>query len=250
MILLSFNIIKNRSDFKSEFQLNEKEIISITENNVASVLRILEQYNILSTFFVEISIVEKMPALLKKIVGLGHEISLYHENSTINEIENSKHIVEKLIEKIVRGIRQKELVIPIEELKLLEFSYISNIENAEILFPLKRLKRGTEIFQNKGLSIIPESISPYSQIPYNDFVFQILPLKFYQSMVTETIKNEDFVVIYLNSWQFTDYDKLTFKIPFYRKYNSGRKMEDKLESFCQWINENEFACSRMKDFIF
>ena len=250
MILLSFNIINNRSDFKDDFHLKEEEIISITERNVASVLRILEQYNILATFFVEISLAEKLKVSIKKIVGNGHEISLYNQNSSLQELEHSKQIIEELIGKMVRGIRQKEITIPIEKLKLLEFSYVSNIENAEILFPLKRLKRGTEIIENKGLSIIPESISPYSQIPYNDFVFQILPLKFYESMVTETINNEDFVVIYLNSWQFTDFEKLKFNIPFYRTYNSGRKMEDKLEAFCQWINENEFACSRMKDFIF
>lgn len=250
MILLTFNIINNRSNFKGNFQLKEDEIISITEGNVSSVLRILEQYNILATFFVEISLTTKLEVLIKKIVGLGHEIALFNENSSRHEIENSKQISEELIGKMIRGIREKEITVPIEELKLLEFSYISNIENADILFPLKRLKRGTEIFENNGLSVIPESISPYSQIPYNDFVFQILPLKFLESMVTETIKNEDFVVIYLNSWQFTDFEKLQFNIPFYRKYNSGRKMEDKLESFCQWINENEFACSRMKDFIF
>ena len=250
MILLTFNIINNRSDFKGNFQLKEDEIISITERNVSSVLRILEQHHILATFFIEISLTEKLQVLIKKIVGLGHEISLFNENSSNQELEHSKQSTEELIGKMIRGIRQKEIIIPIEELKLLEFSYISNIENAEILFPFKRLTRGTEIIENKGLNIIPESISPYSQIPYNDFVFQILPLTFYQSMVTETIKNEDFVLIYLNSWQFTDLEKSHFKIPFYRKLNSGRKMEDKLESFCQWINENEFAYSRMKDFIF
>ncbi len=250
MILLTFNIINNRSDFKGNFNAKEDEIISVTVRNVASILRILEQHNILATFFVEISLVEKIKALIKKIVGLGHEISFYNYTSSIKDLEYSKQFTEELIGKLVRGIRQKEINIPVEDLKLLEFSYVSNIENADILFPLKRLKRGTEIYQNKGLSIIPESISPYSQLPYNDFVFQVLPLKFYENMVTETIKTEDFVVIYLNSWQFTDFEKLQFKIPFYRKYNSGRKMEDKLSSFCQWINENEFACSRMKDFIF
>lgn len=250
MILLTFNIINNRSSFKGNFQLKDEELTSITESNVASALRILEQHNILATFFVEVSLTAKLQILIRKIVGLGHEIALFNENSSRQELEYSKQSTEELMDKMIRGIRQKEITVPTEELKLLEFSYISNIENADILFPLKRLKRGTEIFESKGISIIPESISPYSQIPYNDFVFQMLPLKFFESMVTETIKNEDFVVIYLNSWQFTDFDKLRFKIPFYRKYNSGRKMEDKLESFCQWINENEIACSRMKDFIF
>ncbi len=250
MILLTFNIINNKRDFKNDFHINDDEILQITENNAFSILRILEFHNILATFFIEISIAGKLKNLIKRIVSKGHEISLYNDDSDIREIENTKKNTEEFLGKIIRGIRQKEVTISINELKELEFNYISNIENADILFPLKRLKRSTEISEEKGLSIVPESISPYSQLPYNDFVFQAIPLKYYQSMVSETIKNEDFVVIYLNSWQFTDFEKFQFKIPFYRKYNSGRKTEAKLDSFLHWMNEEELPFSRMKDYIF
>ena len=66
----------------------------------------------------------------------------------------------------------------------------------------------------------------------------------------ETIKNDDFVLIYLNTWQLTDFEKYRFKIPFYRKYGAGRKMSDKFDDFLAWINENELPTSRMKDYIF
>lgn len=250
MILLTFNIINHHRKFRKNEQISDDEILKITENNVSSILRILENHHILASFFIEISIVEKLKPLIKKIVSKGHEIALYNDNSEISEIETAKRNTEDFIEKIIRGIRQKEVSISVNDLKNLEFSYISNIENANILFPFKRLKRSTEIFEENGVNIIPESISPYSQIPYNDFVFQVVPLKYYQNMVVETLKNEDFVLIYLNSLQFTDLEKYQFQIPFYRKYNSGRKMENKLENFLQWMNENESAFSRMKDFVF
>jgi len=250
MILLTFNILNNKTHIKKQGHFEAEEILKITENNTSSILRILESQNILATFFIEISMISKLQPLIKKIVAKGHEISFYNDNSTLQEIELAKNTAEELIEKRVRGVRQKEVLIPVKDLKNLEFNYISNIENAEILFPFKRLKRGTEIIEESGVSIIPESISPYSQLPYNDFIFQILPLEFYKNMVRETLKKEDFVSIYLDSWQFTDFDKFPFKIPFYRKYNSGRKMEDKLQSFLEWMNEENLAFSRMKDFIF
>lgn len=250
MILLTFNIINHHRKFRKNELMSDDEILKITESNVSSILRILENHHILASFFIEISLVDKLKPLIKKIVNKGHEIALFNEHSEISEIETVKRNTEDFIEKIIRGIRQKDVTISINNLKNLEFSYISNIENANILFPLKRLKRSTEIFEENGLSIIPESISPYSQIPYNDFVFQVVPLKFYQNMVVETLKNEDFVLIYLNSWQFTDLEKYRFQVPLYRKYNSGRRMENKLEDFLQWMNENEFAFSRMKDFVF
>ena len=249
MILLTFNIINHHRKFRKNELMSDDEILKITENNASSILRILENHHVLASFFIEISLVEKVKPLIKKIVSKGHEIALYNDNSEISEIETVKRNTEDFIEKIIRGIRQKDVTVSVNELKQMEFSYISNIENANILFPLKRLQRSTKIIEENGVSIIPESISPYSQIPYNDFVFQTVPLKFYQNMVTETLKNEDFILIYLNSWQFTDFEKYQFKIPFYRKYNSGRKMEDKLEHFLQWCNTNELACARLKDFV-
>lgn len=124
----------------------------------------------------EISIAEKLQDLLKAISSKGHEIAFYNKDSTVEEIENKKIFVQELLEKQVKGIRQKDIKIPHQNLKLMEFSYVSNIDNANILFPFKRLKRTTEIVEEDGLSIIPESISPYSQLPYNDFVFQVLPM--------------------------------------------------------------------------
>ena len=250
MILLTFNIINNKSDFKDHYRINDDEITKITVDNVSSILRILETNNILATFFIEVSVFDALQPLIKKIISKGHEISIYNANSNAKEIEKAKKSIEDFTEKIIRGIRQKDVTLSVNELKQMEFSYISNIENANILFPLKRLQRSTEIIEENGVSIIPESISPYSQIPYNDFVFQTIPLKFYQNMVTETLKNEDFILIYLNSWQFTDFEKFRFRIPFYRKYTSGRTMSDKLESFLKWLNENELACARVKDFVF
>ena len=249
MILLTFNIINHHRKFRKNQLMSDDEILKITENNASSILRILENHHVLASFFIEISLVEKVKPLIKKIVSKGHEIALYNDNSEISEIETVKRNTEDFIEKIIRGIRQKDVTVSVNELKQMEFSYISNIENANILFPLKRLQRSTEIIEENGVSIIPESISPYSQIPYNDFVFQTVPLKFYQNMVNETLKNEDFILIYLNSWQFTDFKKYQFKIPFYRKYNAGRKIEDKLQNFLHWINSNELACARLKDFV-
>lgn len=250
MILLTFNIINHHRKFRKNQLMSDDEILKITENNASSILRILENHHVLASFFIEISLVEKVKPLIKKIVSKGHEIALYNDNSEISEIETVKRNTEDFIEKIIRGIRQKDVTVSVNELKQMEFSYISNIENANILFPLKRLQRSTKIIEENGVSIIPESISPYSQIPYNDFVFQTVPLKFYQNMVNETLKNEDFILIYLNSWQFTDFEKFRFRIPFYRKYTSGRTMSDKLESFLKWLNENELACARVKDFVF
>ncbi|NML56511.1 polysaccharide deacetylase family protein [Chryseobacterium cheonjiense] len=250
MILLNFNIVNIEAKCKNGAEVSDDERLKISENNTKAILRILDIHDIKASFFVEVSLVEKLQNLLKAISFQGHEIAFYNKDSNPEEIENTKRITQDFLEKHIKGFRQKDNKISYQSLKLMEFSYISNIDNAGILFPFKRLRRDTTIIEEDGLSIVPESISPYSQLPYNDFIFQVLPMKYYQNMVFETLKNDEFVLIYLNSWQFTDFKKYHFDVPFYRRLNSGKKMEDKLDALLTWINEKEMATSRMKDYIF
>lgn len=250
MILLTFNIVNIEAEAKKSLQISDEERLKVTEGNTKAILRILDIHDIKASFFVEISIAEKLQNLIKAISSKGHEIAFYNLNSDLQDIEEVKKNIQSLLEKQVRGIRQKDFKLAPENLKLLEFNYVSNIDHADLLFPFKRLKRDTEINEQNGLSIVPESISPYFQLPYNDFMFQILPMKYYKNMVFETLKNDDFVLIYINSWQFTDFKKYHFDVPYYRSLFSGKKMEDKLDALLSWINENDMATSRMKDYIF
>ncbi len=250
MVLLTFNITEIEAEVKNGSQITVDERLKITEDNTRAILRILDIHDIKSSFFVEISLTGKLQNLIKAISSKGHEIAFYNKASNPQEIENAKKNIQDLLEKQIRGIRQKDVKVSQEILKLMEFNYVSNIDNANILFPFKRLKRDTVITEEDGLSIVPESISPYSQLPYNDFVFQILPMKYYQNMVLETLQNEEFVLIYLNTWQFTDFNKYRFDIPFYRSLFSGKKMEDKLDALLTFLNDREMATSRMKDYIF
>ncbi len=250
MILLTFNIVNIEAEAKKSLQISDEERLKVTEGNTKAILRILDIHDIKASFFVEISIAEKLQNLIKAISSKGHEIAFYNLNSDLQDIAEVKKNIQSLLEKQVRGIRQKDFKLAPENLKLLEFNYVSNIDHADLLFPFKRLKRDTEINEQNGLSIVPESISPYFQLPYNDFMFQILPMKYYKNMVFETLKNDDFVLIYINSWQFTDFKKYQFDVPYYRSLFSGKKMEDKLDALLSWINENDMATSRMKDYIF
>ncbi len=250
MILLTFNLINIEAELKGGGHVSADERLKITVDNTKAILRILDIHDVKASFFIEVSIIGKLQDLIKAISSQGHEIAFYNKDSTLHKIEETKKVTQEFLGKQIKGIRQKENVIPLENLKMMEFNYVSNIDHADILFPFKRLKRDTEIHEADGLSMVPESISPYSQLPYNDFIFQVLPMKFYRNMVFETLKNDEFVLIYLNTWQFTDFKKHAFDIPFYRRLGSGKKMEDKLDALLTWINEKEMAASRMKDYIF
>ncbi|WP_373781551.1 polysaccharide deacetylase family protein [Kaistella sp.] len=188
MILLTFNIINPDRAFKNVAGLSDEELLELTIQNTKAILRSLDNKEIRATFFIEISLVSNLEKLIKKIIADGHEISFYNIDSTLSQLEEIKKWTEDLIGKQIRGIRMKENDFLLSEIHNLRFSYVSLDEDTALIFPFKRFERKASFTEQNGLSILHESISRYSQIPYNDFIFQITPLSFYESMVIETIK--------------------------------------------------------------
>lgn len=250
MILLTFNIFNLQNPAGKSEELTDAENLEITIQNTNAILRSLDRADILATFFIEISLVPQLNLLIKKINQKGHEISLLNFDSTKEEIESVKFSTQDFIGKKIRGIRLKEGSFTFSELHHLGFTYVSLNDDMKLMFPLKRFERKAPFTEQHGLTILHESISRYSQIPYNDYIFQALPLLFYKTMVTETIKKDEFVLIYLDSWQFTDYQKYNFGLPAHKKYKTGKKMQDKLDRLLRWMNEEQIAFSRIKDFAF
>lgn len=251
MLLLSFNLTIPFGEDRVDPNLNEETLIASLEQNIEIIVQNLEIYSTLVTFFVEVSIADRLSKTLKQLVLAGHEVAFYNLRSTANEIEIAKNKLEDDIKKNVRGLRQKTLRLPNKEIKDLGFSYVSDIEHSNIGFVFRRLKKDkTQLYYDDNLVIVPESLSPYSQLPFNDYVFQMTPLQFYENMILETLQNEDYVQIYMNAWQFYEKGDLPYKFPFYKKYNLGKKFEDKLIAFLEFITEKEIATSRMKDYLF
>ena len=250
MVLLTFNIIAPEIPVSYQKIVTEEELLKITTEGTQKILEILEKYQVHTTFFVEISLVEKLPELLKTIAKKGHEVGLLNKYSYQKEIEIAKDFLEELIGKTIRGMRQfPEKRLSTEKLKAMQFIYRSPMDFSNIFFFKNALERKIA-YEEHEIMVIPESVSPYSRLPYNDFTFQMIPMKFYQNMVTETLQKEEYVMIYLNSWQFVELNDKKFGLSFYRKYNLGVQMEEKLDRFLKFVEENDLAITRMKDFFF
>ena len=250
MILLTFNISIPENNKKIKNKFSDNELKTSIENNIKIILRLLDLHGFLATFFVEISIANQLQKLLKSISLSGHEIALYNVDCDVEMIEKTKQNLERILEKPIRGLRQKSHRLPYSDIKKSEFIYVSNIEESTINFLWRKLTAKTEIYVENELTIVPESQSPYSQLPFNDYVLQVTPMKYYENMLLESLKREEHVMIYANAWQIYEKENLPFELPFYKKLNLGRRFENRLEELFQIIDENEIAVSRMKDFLF
>lgn len=250
MVLLTFNISISENQTLKNKNISESKLMSSIREKVNSTLLLLELHEFQATFFIDITLVEELKKTIKNISFAGHEIALFNNNSDPQTIEKVKQNLEDFLEKPIRGFRQKHHQISYSEIKKLDFNYISNIEESRINFLWRKLTAKTEIHIENDLTIVPESQSPYSQLPFNDYVLQVTPMKYYESMLLESLKNNEYVMIYANIWQLYESEELPIEIPFYKKINIGRKFEDRLEKLFQFIDENEIAVSRMKDYLF
>lgn len=250
MILLTFNITFPEKNIVLANNYNEESLIKTIEDKTEIILLLLELHEFQATFFIEISIAERLQKLIKNISFNGHEIAFYNINSSVDFTEKTKENIEQILEKPIRGLRQKHHQFSYTEIQKMEFKYVSEIEESSINFLWRKLTSTAGIHIENDLNVIPESQSPYSQLPFNDYVLQVTPMKYYESMLLESLKNNDYVMIYANAWQLLSSSESPFKLPFYKKINNGRKFEDRLEQLFQFIDENEIAVSRMKDYLF
>jgi len=250
VVLLTFNISISENKLLSNKNFTENSLIKAIEEKTEIILLLLELHEFQATFFIEVSIAERLQKLIKNISSNGHEIAFYNISSTTDFIEKTKQNIEQILEKPIRGLRQKHHQFSYPEIQKMEFRYVSEIEESSINFLWRKLTSRAGIHIENDLNVIPESQSPYSQLPFNDYVLQVTPMKYYESMLLESLKNNDYVMIYANAWQLFSSSESPFKLPFYKKINNGRKFEDRLEQLFQFIDENEIAVSRMKDYLF
>lgn len=250
MVLLTFNISIPEKSKEIRNNFSDTESILSIEENTKIIINFLDLHEYKATFFVEISIAQALHKLLKTLSFSGHEIALYNVDSDAEITVKAKRNLEEILQKPIKGLRQKTHRLPYSEIKKMDFIYVSNIEDSKISFLWRKLTEKTEIYTDNDLTIVPESQSPYSQLPFNDYVLQMTPMKYYESMLLESLKSSEYVMIYANAWQLFSKDKLPFALPFYKKLNLGRNFEDRLEELFQFIDEHEIAVSRMKDYLF
>ena len=106
MVLLTFNIIAPEIPVSYQKIVTEEELLKITIDGTQKILQILEKYQVHTTFFVEISLVEKLPELLKSIPTQAHDLGSLNKYSFQKEIKTAKDFLEELTGKTIRGMRQ------------------------------------------------------------------------------------------------------------------------------------------------
>lgn len=131
------------------------------EQGIPRILRLLEKYDIKSTFFIPGFIVNKYPDMIAAIDGAGHEIGNHgwshtHPSTMANkeaekdEYMRSSDLIEKLTGKRPKGYRSPAWEFSPNTLDILEemkFDYSSNMMNKDYVSYLKVNDRQTDLVE-------------------------------------------------------------------------------------------------------
>ena len=227
-ILLTFDIEEFDLPLEFKEKIPEKDQFEISKNGTEKIIGLLNKNNVKATFFVSAKFAKQYPELIKTIseyyeVGLHcfehkDDYSKMNEEELYERIKNGKEIVEDIINKKVLGFRAPRFKFQnYDVLKSLKIKYDCSLNPTYIPGRYNNISKERGIHLNKGVIVVPLTVSPILRMPLFWFTFRNLPL-IYPKLITLRSK---YICINFHPWEFTDIKK--FKVPFLIKRNTENR---------------------------
>ena len=232
-----------------ELPVSIEEQFKVSYRGTLKILELIKKWNIKSTFFITANFAKRYPLLIKQI-SKKHEIALHgyshsdvYSKMTYEEIEKrlskAKEIIEKIINKKIRGFRAQRLQkIDFEILKKLRIKYDSSLHPTFIPWKYNNFFSKRKIHCIKGVKEIPLSVTPILRFPIFWFAFRNMPLIYSKICFKLCSINMGYVLLLFHPWEFVDLSK--YNLPLYMKRNTGDKLIKKLNKFIIKFKKYEF----------
>ena len=232
VVLLSFDVEEFDLPREHGEDISLKDGIKVSKSGLLKILKILKRQNVLATFFCTANFVNAEPELIKKMQKAGHEIACHgvdHFNPKPTDIVESKKCIEKVLHRKVYGYRQPRMQpINYSKMKKLGYLYDSSVNPAFIPGRYNHLDIPREKFLKNGIIEIPTSVATFARVPLFWLALHLFPQGFYFWLVKMSLKKTGYFATYFHPWEFANLKKFSV-VPSYIKFNSGPKLEKRLE---------------------
>jgi len=251
-ILLNFDLEEFDLPLEYKIEISKEKQFEFSFNGLIKILELLEKHNIKSTFFTTASFALKYPEVIKKI-SEKHEIASHNLKHSINsydeeEIKESKEIIEKIINKKIKGFRMPRLQkVNYESLLKIGFKYDSSVSPTYIPRRYNNYFKSKKVKKVKKVIEIPISTTPLIKTPFSWIFFRFFGLNYAKITTKFCVKSPGFVNLFFHPWEFNDLNE--FKIPFYIKRNSGKKALNMLEKYIIWCKKKKYKFSTINNFL-
>lgn len=249
-IILTFDL--EEFDLPGEFgkPLEKEKEFEISKKGLLNLTILLDKYQIKATFFTTANFAVKYPELIRSI-NKKHEIGCHgysHSDSyskDLSKISLAKKEIEKIIKKKIKGFRASRFEIKnISGLSEFGFSYDSSIHPTFIPGRYMNLFKKRKVHKIGNIFEVPLSVLPLLRLPIFWLAFKNFGLKYAK---TFTRLNPAYIMLVFHPWEFVALNN--FKIPFYIKRKSGKKMLDLLEKYITFCMEKKYCFKTIEELL-
>lgn len=254
MILLSFDTEEFDGPLEHGVDYSLEEGIQVSIEGTKTILEILKQNNVRSTFFCTGNFAMHAPEVIKQIIADGHEVACHgvdHWQPKESDFARSKEIIESIYGISVTGYRQPRMFPVVDsEIRRVGYRYNSSLNPAFIPGRYMNLKTPRTWFFKDGVMQIPASVTPRLRFPLFWLSLHNLPEGVYHRMVRRVLSHDGYFVTYFHPWEFYELkEHPEFRMPFIIKNNSGKDMARRLDNLIRmlkgeghkFITYNEFV---------
>jgi hypothetical protein len=226
-VLLSFDA--EEFDIPNEFgqPLPVETQQAVGVEGLRRVLEMLEQMDVYATFFTTVRLAEAAPALIRRLVGSGHELASHgieHSNWSNGDLGESREILEAIGQVPVRGFRQARLqTTPAES--LLKGGYEYDSSEHPVWIPGRYngwvIPRSPRLDQ--GVVRVPISSSPLVRAPLFWLAFKNYPVGLYRVLCRWTLRTDGLLALIFHPWEFCELNR--FGLPRYISRPDGAQFQ-------------------------
>ena len=253
-VLLTFDL--EECDIIRDYcSIDKEQEFQITKQGLLRLLKLLDKYNLKTTFFTTSNFAKKFPDLTKKISEKGHEIAchgLSHDDCYLSENDFKNIVIAKNEIELITGEKVLGFRAPRFEIKkihkLQEFTYDSSIHPTFIPGKYQNLSAKTKIHNIGELIEIPPSTLPLIRLPIFWIAFKNLPQLYAKTFTKLNFLFSDYTMIILHPWEFADISN--FNLPKIVSKKSGFSLINLLERYILFCKKNKYSFNTIKNYLF
>ncbi len=248
-LLLTFDLEEFVPAAEFNEALPEKEAFEFGRQGFENILQVLEEKQIKATLFATAEFAKYSEKLIRRAVRAGHELASHgysHKHNykkmlpadALRHLKSAKASLEENFGKKVLGFRAPQMFHPDRAiLKKIGFEYDSSFHPTYVPGRYNNFFGKRKIFAEKGITVVPVSVSPILRLPFSWVWFRLLPLSYSKFCTMLALADQEYVNIYFHPWEFTDVDSCGFKkIQKSRTKNTGEHLLKKLSCYLDWCN--------------
>lgn len=251
-VLFSFDLEEFDMPLEYGYPISFREQISVSTEGTKSLLNILKQNEVPSTFFSTCTFALENQDLVKSLESEGHELashSYYHSKFSPEDLALSKKKLEDISQREIKGLRMPRM--KGVDSRLIDdagFLYDASLHPTYIPGRYNNLSKRRTIFKEDQHWEIPASVSPLLRIPLFWLSFHHFPLATYQFFLRRTIKKDGYVVLYFHPWEFVNL-KGKYGLTYLTTKNTGEMMQQRFIELIKWMKEEKYEFNTIHSFL-